>query len=388
MPISKELYVYACYAGVACCISLVFGLFTRFFLIINAILVFYIIAVPNFYGKLWHSQLPIWISWFLLFAPVADVFSLDRLLYNKGKPLFKSANYTFPIKIIWLQIGFIYFWAGFYKLWDAGFDWSLSQSMVNQVRLEWFEHFDKVPFFRIDLYPWLLYIGGTMVIFFEMSFWVFLFHHRLKYLSIVGGLLMHKLLGVFIYIGFYALQQQYIVFLNFEKAMLWLKKIIPIIPIKEMIAEVNQEVSRKLVIFSFFIFGMNFIFGVFKISSFPFSVYPTYSEIVGSEKEYLHYEIIDSNKKEIDVWELGKQKSFRWEDFTRLEYTIIKNYNEQAKVDSLAIHKQWQWWSNQLTELQDVDTVDVYIYKRSLNPDSDDILLNKRYLCRLYTNED
>ncbi len=387
MPISKDIYFYACTIGIICCIFLLFGLFTRFFLFANAVLVFYIISVPNFYGKLWHSQLPIWISWFMLFAPVSDVYSLDKLFFKRNESLVKSPDYNFPIKIIWLQIGFIYFWTGFHKLGDAGFDWALSQSMINQVRLEWFEHFDKLPFYRIDQNPLLLYISGIIVIFFELNFWVFLFHHRLKYLSILGGLLMHNLIGVFMYISFEALQVQYVVFINYEKLLLCLKRIIIIIPVKENFEKLKITVNKKLVIFSLIIFSLNFLFGLFQINSFPFSVYPSYSEIIESEKEYLHYVILDNDKKNIDIWKLAKQSDFRWEDFTRLEYAIIKKYHDQKIIDTLAIEKQWKWWANHLPELKSADTIDVYIYKRSLNPDLAKVILDKHYLFRFCTNE-
>jgi uncharacterized membrane protein YphA (DoxX/SURF4 family) len=387
MPITPELYYYACIAGIVCCIFLILGLFTRASLFVNAILVFYIIAVPNFYGKLWHSQLSIWISWFLLFAPISDVFSLDKLFFNRTKPLVKSPEYTFPIKIIWLQIGFIYFWAGFHKLSDGGFDWALSQSMVNQVRLEWFESFDKLPFYRIDLHPWLLYAGGMLVIFFELGFWAFLFHRRYKYVSIAGGLLMHNLINAFMYIGFRELQLQYIVFLNFEKALLFLKKSIPKLPVEDKINVTNSSLRTMPVVVSFFILGMNFIFGLFQISSFPFSVYPTYVEIIPSEKEYLHYSVVDAGKETVDVWDLGKKSNFNWESFTRLEYAIIRKYNETSKVDTQAVYNQWKWWTTQLPQLKDIDSIDVYIYKRSLNPDSAKIILDKRYLLRLHAED-
>jgi len=384
LPVTKQLYLYACIAGIVCCTFIVIGLRTRIFLFINAVLVFYIIATPNFYGKIWHSQLPIWISWYLMFAPVADVFSLDRRFYNKDQPLYQSPGFTFPVRIIWLQLGFVYFWAGFYKLWDGGFEWALGDSMINQVRLEWFEHFDEIPVLRVDNYPVLLYVGGIAVIFFELTFFLWLFHKRWKYLSIAGGLLMHNIIGAFMYIRFKPLQWQYIVFINFEKVIRWLKKLIPSLPYQPVITQLQTGISKKMLVFSLFIFGMNFIFGMFCISSFPFSVYPTYSEIVESEKEYLHYTIIDKELKDVDVWEMGKENEFIWENFTRLEYAIIKNYRSKNKLDSTAIYNQWRWWTNEIDSLNFADTVDVYIYKRSLNPDSAKLFLNKDFLIRIY----
>ncbi len=386
IPITKELYFCMCIGGLVCCFFLITGLFTRFFLVVNAFVVFYCIAAPNFYGKLWHIQFPIWVSWFLLFAPVSKVFSLDRLLFIKNEPLYASPDFTFPIKIIWLQLGMIYFWAGIYKLWDTGFEWALGQNMLNQVRLEWFENFDKVPFLRIDKLPVLLHLGGLAVIFFELLFIVFLFSRKLKYISIAGGLIMHNLIGLSMYIFFGALQLHYIVFVNYEKILIRLNKWFPSFAFSNKIVLVKITINKKLVVVSCIVFGFNFIFGMNKINSYPFSPYPTYSEHVESIKEYFHYQIIDRELSETDIWELGKQNDFRWERFSRLEYSIIQKYNNTGIADTIAINNQWTWWTNQLTILKSADSVDVFIYKRSLNPDSANIIIDKKYLVRLYPN--
>ncbi len=388
IPITKDIYFYACVIGLISCVFLICGLFTRVFLIINAVIIFYVISVPNFYGKLWHSQLPIWISWFLLFAPVSDVFSLDRFFFKRKEPLVKSPDYNFPIKIIWLQMGLIYFWAGFYKLIDCGFDWSLGPSMINQVRLEWFEHFDKIPFIRIDKFPALLHIGGLVAILFELVFLFLLFHKKLKHISIIGGLIMHNIIGVFMYISFVLLQIQYIVFLNLEKILIWYKKRVPSFSYQSNIPAGNNSLNKKMVVTSCLIVGMNFIFGMAKISSFPFSVYPTYSENIPGHKEFLHYTVLDSGKQITNVWELGKNSDFRWEDFTRLEYAIIRKYYERKVADTLAISNQWKWWTNHFAELKGIDSIDVYIYKRSLNPDSAQVILKKEYLMRIFPQKE
>lgn len=388
LPISAHLYYIAAIAGVVTCVFLVMGLFTRFFLVINAFLVFYILAVPNFYGKLWHGQLPIWISWFLLFANVNGRLALDNYLFPNTKSNHLSPNHTFALRIIWLQIGFIYFWAGFHKLWQAGFHWALSQSMINQVRLEWFEHYDTYPIFRVDNYPTLLHIGGIAVIFFEMLFVFFLFSRHYKYISIIGGLIMHNVIGIFMYISFSSLQMQYIVFINYEKLSLWCKeKILGRKAIPVTAPEIRAGINKSLVYFSVGILSMNMLFGLGNISSYPFSVYPTYTEIVDSEKEYLHYEVVDANQKKIKVRNAGKQAGFRWEDFSRLDYAIINRYEQTGIVDTNAIEDSWKWWATKIDKLKAVDTLDVYIVRRSINPDSVSITLKKQYLLRMYPNQ-
>jgi hypothetical protein len=45
--------------------------------------------------------------------------------------------YSVPIRWIWVHMGIIYFFAGIFKLWNSGFDWALSASMINQIQTEW-----------------------------------------------------------------------------------------------------------------------------------------------------------------------------------------------------------------------------------------------------------
>lgn len=386
LPISKSLYQSVTYTGIVCCCFIVAGLFTRFFVVINAVLVFYIIAVPNFYGKLWHSQLPIWISWFLLFAKLNGRFAIDNYIFPGTKSNSLSPDYTFPIRFIWLQIGIIYFWAGYHKLWTSGLDWALSQSMINQVRLEWFEHFNKLPAVRFDLYPSVLHIAGMATIIFELLYPFLLFHSRLKYISIAGGLIMHNLIDIMMYIGFGQLQYQYIVFVNYEKLFLAINRFVnkgaalPALPI-------NQKINKPLLWFCIGLLSLNFIFGAFRISTFPFSAYPSYTDLVGRTKTHLHFEAVDADIDMQDIRKLAQDEHFRWESFSRIEYRICETYVKQQKTDTLQIQNVWKWWAAGIPQLADIDTVDIYAAEHSINPDSANIIISKQYLMRLYPSK-
>lgn len=386
LPISKGLYKQITLLGIVSCCFILIGLFTRFFVVLNAVLVFYIIAVPNFYGKLWHSQLPIWISWFLVLARLNGRFALDNYIFPKTKSSKLSPNHTFPIRIIWLQIGFIYFWAGYHKLWEAGFDWALSQSMINQVRLEWFEHFDKLPVFRIDLYPNTLYVAGMLTILFELLYPLLLLHNRLKYISIIGGLAMHNFIDAFMYIGFRQLQYQYVVFINYEKLFFAIKSFFNK-GFTPPTLGTQHKINKPLVWLSLTILFINFAFGALRINSFPFSAYPTYTDLVGCYKTYLYFSPVDSDMNMDDIRALAQASNFRWENFSRIDYKICDRYNNEHKVDTMQLQNVWKWWTSAMPQLIDIDTLDIYAVKRSINPDSANIIISKEYLTRIYPNK-
>jgi len=69
LPVNPMIYGLTCYAGIIFAFMVVIGYRTRVFLLLNAVTIFYVLATPNFYGKLWHYQIVIWISWILAASP-------------------------------------------------------------------------------------------------------------------------------------------------------------------------------------------------------------------------------------------------------------------------------------------------------------------------------
>lgn len=354
IPVNAELYSSFLILGMVCCLFIVLGFRTRFFLILNAICVFYIVAVPNFFGKLWHEQFVIWITWFMAFSSCYDVFSIDSF-FNK-KPLIKSANYNYPVRFVWIQFGIIYFWAGFYKLWDSGFDWTLGRSMVNQVQLEWVQAYDLVPSIRIDHYPLVLYVGGLIAILFELSYILFLLRPKFRWIAVVGGLIMHNLIGYFMYISFFTLLQAfYIFYIDFNSLFSKIKSKFTI-----------QNGFSKVPLFSgISILIINFFFGMFHIDTYPFSSYPSYSAIIPDQVKIIEFRSKNLNKT---VHQIGLENHFRWEDYGWLEDNLIKDFQSGKDVNK-RLADYWQIWVKRNPQLQSCDTVEVYLTQRPVAPE-------------------
>jgi len=351
LPVNSVIYSILVFVGIISCIFIIVGYKTRIFLLINGITIFYIMATPNFFGKLWHEQIVIWVSWFFVFSRCYDIFSIDSKLNNTA--IIKSADYTFPIRFVWVTFGIIYFWAGFYKLWDGGFDWALSDSMINQIQLEWAQHYDKIPSIRIDKFPNLLHVLGMLVIFFEMSFIFLLFDKKWKWVAIIGGLIMHNILGYFIYISFFFLLQVFYVFF-FDFSFL----------IKKGIVRESVRYSKKAFNFGIIIIGFNLFFGMFNINSYPFSSYPAYSAIIDKDLKILEFEC----QNQMTNLEIGKRNDFRWEDYGWLEYNLIRDY-EIGKDVRDEIQNYWKIWKSRNPQLCNCDTVKVNLLIRPLEPE-------------------
>lgn len=357
LPVNAKIYTHFIIVGIVSCFFIVIGFKTRFFLLINAVCVFYIIATPNFFGKLWHNQIIIWIAWFLMFSKCYDVFSIDAI--RKKTEIIKSANYTFPIRFVLIQFGIIYFWAGFYKLWDSGFDWTFGSSMINQVQLEWVQGYDKVPTIRIDNFPILLYLGGLLVIVFELAYILFIFIPKWRWISFFGGLTMHNMIGYFMYISFLpVLQVFYVFYIDFNPFF------------KKKIVDINIKTNfSKLSFFTgCFILTVNMFFGMFSINSYPFSSYPSYSAIIPDTFKMIHFV---PNHLKHSVHDIGKYNNFRWEDYGWLENNLIHDF-EKGKPVQKRLEDYWDIWVKTNPQLKKCDSIQVYLIQRPVSPEGKD----------------
>ena len=74
-------------------------------------------------------------------------------------------------------MGVIYFFPGFWKFFESGFDWAFSDNLPNTMHQKWAELGDWRPLLRIDHYPLVYQIMGVGTLVFEMGF-VFLILFR------------------------------------------------------------------------------------------------------------------------------------------------------------------------------------------------------------------
>lgn len=376
LPISPNIYSWMVVMGIVACTMVVLGFRTRIFLILNAAICFYIYATPNFFGKLWHEQLVIWIAWFFAISRCYDVLSLDARKAKTGIAM--RSDYTFPVRLIWLQLGVIYFWAGFYKLWESGFDWALGASMINQVQLEWFQNYDNVPSIRIDQWPILLHVGGLVAILFEISYLFLLLQPRLRAVAAIGGLVMHNLIGWFMYISFFhTIQVFYLSFLDFNRFF-----------VKKSVSphSVIHQLSKPTLYLGSFILSMNFLFGMFSIDSYPFSAYPKYAALIPDTVKYIQWEGWTPANKVFDAHEVGKANGFLWESYGWLEHNLIRDYENGLDV-SQRTHDYWNIWRSHNPQLAACDSVVATIMQRPVAPEGINQISKRGALATLHVSE-
>ncbi|MEM7104611.1 MAG: HTTM domain-containing protein [Bacteroidota bacterium] len=381
VQLSQGQYTIICKVGAIVNLMICIGMFSRSMLIINIPLIFIVIATPNFYGKVFHQHLWIWIPWIMAFSNCYHVWSIDSLIRKKlGKPyqFAQGWTYNFPIRMIWLIFGIIYFMPGFQKLWLGGFDWALSDSMLNQIYLEWYQHYDWRPFIRIDKLPWLIKFGGIMVILFELTYLIFLLFKSLRWVPIFGGILFHITTGLLMKIWFPPVLLMYIFYVNWDK----------VFSIKMPTFSASNRLFwfHPMIVTGFTLLVFNSIFGLLGIYSYPFSSFPGYSNIIETKIETLYIKGYQGNDQVIDINHLLKKENYRRENDTYYEGRIIEAWKLEANLNR-AVTTYWAFLEDHVTSLKEIEKVEVYFQVVSIIPDKSGNPLHSEKIFEFVTRE-
>jgi predicted DCC family thiol-disulfide oxidoreductase YuxK len=128
------------------------GLFTRISTGTSFILGLYLFGVPVSFGKIHHQEHVLIFSFFIMaFSRCSDAWSIDSLIRKARagaiqQPAVLSAEYTWPVRMIWAVIALTYFAAGISKLRHSGFDWINSDNMSYFLTSSYYHIADAEPF--------------------------------------------------------------------------------------------------------------------------------------------------------------------------------------------------------------------------------------------------
>lgn len=358
-----------------------FGLFTRWAIIIYVLVLIYLMGIPQLFGKINNYHYKIWFPAILAMSRCGTVWSLDAWIRNfrrkrNGLPpaIFTPSNaYLLPIKFIWLLFGIIYFFPGFWKLWDGGLDWIFSNNLRNLIHTKWAEFESWRPFFRIDRYPVLLHLAAAFVVVFELSFLFLLFHPVGRKIALLCGVVFHLSIFIFMKINFLSLALCYLFFFpNWDRWLAFLKKnnVMPGMP------AIKPPPLTAIIILGVLLIGINGYCGLMKIFSWPFSCYPTFSLILESEQHVLYYQLENETKP------LNKdffRNYFSPERFKEMETDIIRNHfkNNFSRRDELLGNLITIWQQHFPVEHRKLT---IYLVKIPVNPDDNEIILESVFL--------
>ena len=229
IPITETVVWYAALTLTLGCIACILGLFTRTSIIICLVLSIYVLGVPQVFGKINHYHHLIWFMAILAVSPCSDVLSIDavrkswrRADRGTTEPPTSCIAYALPLRFVWLLMGVIYFSAGFWKMWTAGYRWAWSDNPRNLMYNKWMELPGWMPVFRIDHHPLLFKISALFTLAFELSFIFLILFSAVRWLAPLGGLAFHNATNLFMRISFWNLQACYVAFVDWNRFLSWI----------------------------------------------------------------------------------------------------------------------------------------------------------------------
>jgi hypothetical protein len=221
VPITPDLVFRMKILFMVFCFLAMVGFCARTSSFLAAISGIYILGIPQFYGKVEHFNHLIWFMLILSASRCADVLSVDAIWKavreaNQGKMsiIRDSVVYALPLRLIWLLMGIIYFFPGFWKFFRSQWAWAFSDNLKYEMYINWYIYGGQLPLFRLDQYPCLYKICALATIGFELSFIFLIFFPFLRPIAAVMGILFHAMIKYLMKIDFFTLQFCYVSFVN------------------------------------------------------------------------------------------------------------------------------------------------------------------------------
>jgi hypothetical protein len=285
VPITPAVATFAQAACVFSALCAAAGLRARPALAVMTLATFYLFAISQLSGSVWHDMHLPWMAALLAASPCDEVLAYDR----RGQPApADSTRYGWPLLFARLLLACVYFFPGFHKLATSGLAWALSDNLQHQLWWKWAEHGVRDPV-RVDRVPGLLQAGGLFVLAFELSFPALVLVPRARPWLAGAGVVFHLLAGALFRIPFISLWALYVVLVD-PRRLLWWRR-------RAAVPPESVEGRRDSPGPATFVVGAALVAAAFvqgargQMRAFPFACYPTFQWIVGAEMPDLLIEV-------------------------------------------------------------------------------------------------
>jgi vitamin K-dependent gamma-carboxylase-like protein len=229
-------------------------------------------ALSQFSGAVVHDMHLFWFAGLLALSPCGDVWALD----SWGAPPDRAAReYAIPAGLCRAFLGVIYFFPGFHKLLESGWEWAAAPHVVAQMHAKWFQ-MAELPWLRIDRYPWLCSLGGHAVLLFELGFYPLVSWRKTRSLAALMGVGFHLATEAFFFIPFLSLWGCYVVLAPWDLRCRRSMRDTP---------EPAQDSRRRTLpaaLFGGTVLALAIVQGVRgQTQAWPIACYPTFARIIG-----------------------------------------------------------------------------------------------------------
>jgi hypothetical protein len=178
------------------------GLFTRSSTIVAAVLGFYLLGLPHNFGHTYHFDALLVLALLVMaFSRAGDAWSVDALIARRE--VSPSAEYTWPIRMIWTAMALVFFAAGLAKLRNGGLEWIFSANMEMVLRRSAYHTSDADPITTLGLWiashAWLSRLTAAFAVVAELGFITALVSRRARMFFVPAAAVL--LIGIRVTMG-------------------------------------------------------------------------------------------------------------------------------------------------------------------------------------------
>jgi len=202
-------------------ISSAVGFLSRFSMVTAAALGFFLLGLPNCFGKIHHLDgFPVLLLTILALSHCSDALSLDRVVWRgRSTPENPSARYRWPVRLMQTLFLLVFFAAGYAKLRHSGLAWITAANMRAIWLGELFTHTPPTALGSVLAHStWLCQLAAVATVAVELSALPALFFRRLRVVTLTGLLGMQALIALMLGVYFTPHLVGYALFLPWESS--------------------------------------------------------------------------------------------------------------------------------------------------------------------------
>jgi hypothetical protein len=199
------------------------GLYGRLACFITSATGFYLLTIPQLFGKINHDHNLILFGLVLATSPCCDTLSVDAIREalragrrgNYVEAPKESTAYADPLKIMMVLMGLIYFFPGAWKVGRLGMHWFSADNMRWTMARKLLETSQITSIQTWAMHHSLLLLAGaTFTPVFELGFIFAVFSRYTRPIAAACGIAFHNLTGILMNIRFLSLQLCYVIFVD------------------------------------------------------------------------------------------------------------------------------------------------------------------------------
>lgn len=253
------------------------GLLTRLTVPLLTLVSFFVLLGPQLVGKMNHYH-HIWIALFLLnFTRSGDALSIDwiirRLRGDRSDVHRYDQLYGRTFVYLWLMMGAIYYFPGFWKFAAGGFDWAFTDNVQLKILAKIYETGEQ-PVIPLYNYPLLCQLGGAATLILELAFPFAMIFPKTRLLFAFGGILFHEGNRRITQIGFTSIEFLYPSFIDWSALLLRRSLFRSDTGTLKLFRPPRWQTVTSVVMV-----GLVYVMGIIAFETWPWALYPTFAPL-------------------------------------------------------------------------------------------------------------